>query len=122
MLKMLERPEMQDVFAPGGLSEIPLAVDLPGLGKVVGRIDRLVVTPERILAVDFKTGQRVPAGPSDLDPAHVQQMAAYREALRRIHPGTAIVLALLYTEAPKLLILDDDLLDRAAHQIHVMRP
>jgi len=122
VLAMLERPEMQDIFAPGGLSEIPLAVELPGLGKVMGRIDRLVVAPERILAVDFKTGQRVPAGPSDLDPAHVQQMAAYREALRRIHPGTAVVLALLYTEAPKLLILDDDLLDRAAHQIAVMRP
>ena len=119
---MLERPEMQDIFAPSGLSEIPLAVELPGLGKVIGRIDRLVVTPVRILAVDFKTGPRVPAGLPDLDPAHVQQMAAYREALRRIHPGTAIALALLYTEAPKLLFLPDDLLDRAAHQIAVMRP
>jgi ATP-dependent helicase/nuclease subunit A len=123
VLALLDQPDMAEIFGAGGLSEVPLVVDLPGIaGPVTGRIDRLVVTSDRIIAIDYKTGRRVPEGKDDLDPAHVQQMAAYRAALRRIHPGAAIVLGLLYTEAPKLLFLDDDVLDRGADQFGVMRP
>ena len=38
-------------------------------------------------------------------------MAAYRDALRVIFPGRRVAAALLYTAAPRLIDLDDVLLD-----------
>ena len=49
-------------------------------------------------------------------------MTAYRQALRRIHPGTAVIMGLVYTEVPKLLFLPDDVLDVAAGRLGVERP
>lgn len=123
VLDLLAHDAFSTIFMAGGLSEIPLMVDLPNLGgRIVGRIDRLVVEPDRIAAIDYKTSRRVPADAADADSAHVQQMAAYREALRHIHPGARIDVALLYTEGPKLIWLPDDVLDRALDHIAVNRP
>jgi len=45
------------------------------------------------------------------------QMAAYRELAREIYPKHDIVCALLWTDGPRLMILDDTRLDMALTQI-----
>jgi ATP-dependent helicase/nuclease subunit A len=61
--------------------------------------------------IDYKTGRHVPAYAADVAPAYLRQMAAYRDALRVIFPGRRIEAALLYTAGPRLIVLNDDLLD-----------
>ncbi|MCB1380669.1 MAG: double-strand break repair helicase AddA [Alphaproteobacteria bacterium] len=123
ILDILVHPDLAFIFAPDGLSEVPLLAHLPDLGlDVAGRIDRLLLSPEHVLAIDYKTGREVPAVADDAKPDDLAQMAAYRACLRRIHPGAAVEMALLYTAAPKLLRLPDALLDRAYDQIAVNRP
>ncbi len=56
----------------------------------------------------------VPDAPETCNPEYLAQMAAYREALRLIHPGVPIRLCLVWTEAPKLMHIPDTLLDGMA--------
>jgi ATP-dependent helicase/nuclease subunit A len=77
-------------------------------------VDRLCVGTDRIQLVDFKTGRVAPLNPADVPVAHVRQMAAYAAALAIIFPDRPIEAGLLYTSAPRLIILPPDLL--AAHK------
>ena len=43
--------------------ELALAAPLPGIGMLHGKIDRLVITEDRVLAVDYKSNRDVPATP-----------------------------------------------------------
>jgi ATP-dependent helicase/nuclease subunit A len=70
----------------------------------------LLVGPDRVRVIDFKTGRRVPLGLDEVPVFHLRQMAAYAEALRVIFPGRRIEAALLYTAAPRLFDLSEAVL------------
>jgi ATP-dependent helicase/nuclease subunit A len=84
------------LFGPGSLAEAPIAATLPDGRVIAGAVDRLLIEPERILVVDYKTG-RAPQHQDDIPEAHRLQMQAYAEALSVIFPGRDIESALLYT-------------------------
>ncbi len=103
---VLDDPAFASVFAPGALTEAPVAA-VVGDAVIAGSIDRLLVTDDAVLAVDFKTGARVPADMAAVPPAHVAQMAAYAAALAVVFPGRRVRAALLYTAGPRLIELPD---------------
>ena len=95
-----------DVFAPDTLSEVDVTAHLPTLdAPLAGTIDRLLIRPDHILVVDFKTNQNVPKSPEDTPDGVLRQMAAYLEALEQIYPGRRIDLAILWTAEPTLMPL-----------------
>jgi len=53
-------------------------------------VGRLIVTAERVLVVDFKTGLRVPGSPDSVPLPYVRQMAAYRAVLGKAFPEVDI--------------------------------
>jgi ATP-dependent helicase/nuclease subunit A len=112
--RIIDHPEFADLFGPNALAEAPIAAAIPGGSVITGTVDRLLVTDERILIADFKTGRRTPGKIADIPAAHLRQMAAYRAALRVIFPMRSIETALLYTATPVLHALPDDLLDAHA--------
>ena len=115
-LGVLESSDFAAVFSQGSIAEVPIAGLLPGGGSHVlsGQIDRLAVTDTEILAIDYKTNQRPPADQNDVPEAYLRQMASYRAGLRAIFPDRPVRCALVWTEGPHLMALDDDLLDRFA--------
>lgn len=118
-LRVLADPAWAEVFGPGSLAEVPLAA-LVGERVISGTIDRLLLAPGRVRIVDFKTGRRPPARIEDIPAAYLRQMAAYRAALRVIHPDRTVEAALLFTHAPALFVLPDALLD--AHEPGMRSP
>ncbi|MEL6264704.1 MAG: double-strand break repair helicase AddA [Pseudomonadota bacterium] len=108
----LALPEAAVFFGPGSIGEaalsMPLATEAPGGPRLVGRVDRLVIAPDRVLVADIKTDRPVPAGPGAVPPAYRAQLGAYAAALSAILPGRPIAPALLYTGGPRLLALDPD--------------
>jgi ATP-dependent helicase/nuclease subunit A len=103
-------------FAPGSRAEVSLVADLPEIGpaaRVHGRVDRLAVTEDEVLIVDFKTGKREP----DVPRLYATQMALYRAAAARIFPGRRIACALVWTEGPALVPLSDELLEAETRRI-----
>ena len=108
-LAVLNDPRFAEVFGPHALAEAPIAATIGGL-VVSGTVDRLVVTPDRVRVIDFKTGRRPPPTIAEVPPQHLRQMAAYAAALRTIFPAHRVEAALLYTAGPTLFALPDDLL------------
>lgn len=113
---VIEAPDLAEIFAlPEGaevLAEVALAAPIPGIGILSGTVDRLVVGPGRILAVDYKSNREVPDDPAAVPLGILRQMAAYRAALRLIWPGEPVEVAVLWTAARSMMALPDDLLDR----------
>ena len=110
-LAVVEAPGFAELFGPDALAEAPLAAVVAGM-VVAGTVDRLLVSPERVLVVDFKTGRRVPQGLAQVPDSHLRQMAAYVAALRTIFPDRPVDAALLYTSGPRLIELDEAIADR----------
>lgn len=111
VLAVLNDSRFAELFGPDSLAEAPIAA-VVGEGVVVsGTVDRLLVTPDLIQVIDFKTGRQIPQTPEEVPVYHARQMAAYVEALRVIFPGRMIEPALLYTAGPTLITLPQSLLD-----------
>jgi ATP-dependent helicase/nuclease subunit A len=108
-LAVTEDPRFADLFGPDALAEAPIAAVVEGL-VVSGTVDRLVVTPDRVRVVDFKTGRRAPAAIDEIPPYHLRQMAAYAAALAVIFPDRPVEAALLYSAGPMLHVLPPELL------------
>jgi len=107
---LIDDPRFAEVFAPDALAEVPLAAIVEGQ-VVAGKVDRLHVTDERVLVVDFKTNRRAPKSLDEAPPSHLRQMAAYAAALGVVFPGRRIEAALLYTAGPILLPIQDALIE-----------
>ena len=110
MLAVIENPAYAPLFGPDSLAEAPIAATLANGMVVSGTVDRLLIAPDAIRLVDFKTGRRVPDTLDDIPPYHFDQMAAYVAALRVIFPDRTIAAALLYTGGPRLFELPADTL------------
>lgn len=104
-LTIIEAPEHAELFSPVALAEAPIAATLEDGTVVVGTVDRLLVTDTAVRVVDFKTGRRVPRSAGDIPESHRRQMVAYGRALQVIFPGRRVELALLYTEAPMMVLV-----------------
>ena len=113
-LAVLDDPAFAAAFAPDSRAEVAFLAALPEFGEgaqVNGRIDRLAVTPEEVLILDFKTNRPPPASEAEVAPVYLAQMALYRAAAARIFPGRRIVCGLIWTDGPRLMRLSDGILD-----------
>lgn len=109
---IIEDPAYARYFEGAGLAEIPLMAELGTQGLLAGQIDRLVVGEDEVLVLDYKSDRTPPAELSDVPEAYIAQLGAYRAALTRMFPGRAVTAALLWTEAPRLMVIPPELLDR----------
>ncbi len=96
-------------FGPSARAEVPL-VAVVGETVINGRIDRLLVEPSLVRAIDFKTGRHVPQDENAVPLAYLRQMAHYRAALQTIFPGHRVEVSLLFTFAPRFITLSDSIL------------
>jgi ATP-dependent helicase/nuclease subunit A len=104
-LAVLALPELAALFGPGSRAEVPLAGTV-GEQVVFGQVDRLAVTENAVLVIDYKTNRAPPATPAEVPVAYLRQMAAYQALLEAIYPGRPVRCALLWTEGPGLMALD----------------
>jgi ATP-dependent helicase/nuclease subunit A len=110
-LRVLAEPSFVPLFGPGSRAEVPLSGAIDGV-LIAAQIDRLVVTPDAVLVVDYKTNRPPPETEDQVAGLYRRQMALYRALLRSIFPGRTIRCALLWTDGPKLMPLSDTRLDR----------
>jgi len=76
-------------------------------------MDRLIITPDRVLVVDYKTNRPAPARIEDADPAYVLQLAIYVSILGQLYPDRAVEAALVWTDGPALMPVPGALMDAA---------
>ncbi len=105
------------VFGPGSAAEVPLVAVIPrpeGEGpplRIAGQIDRMAISDDEVLIVDYKTNRGAPRAADEVAPVYLYQLAAYRLAVREIVPGKPVRAALLWTERPYLMEIQKEILD-----------
>jgi ATP-dependent helicase/nuclease subunit A len=111
ILAVLRHPDFAPIFGPGSRAEVPV-VGLAGKKYVVsGQMDRILVKPDAVLVVDYKTNRPPPRDPAAVPALYLTQMAAYRAVLRAVYPERPVKCALLWTDGPFLMPLPDEALD-----------
>jgi ATP-dependent helicase/nuclease subunit A len=116
VLAILDRPAFAPVFAEGSRAEVEIAGRLAiggGHAIVSGRVDRLAVTADRVLIVDFKTNRPAPDRLEAVPPEYFAQLAVYRRILGRLYPDRAVSAAILWTDRPSLMEIPTEALDLA---------
>ena len=107
---ILEDDRFRETFAPGSRPEVAIAGRLSDTIKISGRLDRLVVTEDRVLVIDFKSNRPAPDRAEDAYIDYQCQMALSVALLRQIYPGRRVEAALLWTDGPKVTPLSDALI------------
>ncbi len=117
---VLDAPELQAIFVDGVLVEVPVTAPIAELRgeRILGHIDRLLITDTEVLAIDFKSHRQIPESAADTPEAILRQMGAYRAALTQIYPDRKVKTAIIWTRRAKLMELSEkittDALLRAA--------
>lgn len=114
VFRVLDHPDFAALFQPDSLAEASIAGMIGGQ-PVGGIIDRMRVTDDEVLIVDYKSNRPPPSTAEATPPQYLTQMAAYRDLATQTFPGRTVKTALLWTEAPRLVVLPNALLD--AHAI-----
>ncbi|MDO1557858.1 double-strand break repair helicase AddA [Brevundimonas sp. 2R-24] len=114
--KVLDDTAFAAVFGPGSRAEVQLAGAAARLHaglSISGRVDRLVVRPDRVLVLDFKTNRPPPVRIEDADRAYVAQMAVYWAVLTELYPGREVEAALVWTDGPTLMAVPHAMMEEA---------
>ncbi len=113
LMALIADPRFEAVFAAGSRAEVSIVgrLDQPGRPLVSGQIDRLVVTPDEVLIVDYKTNHAPPGRATEAPLGYVRQLALYRAVLQKLYPGRLVRAALLWTETPELMEISAPALD-----------
>ncbi len=110
-MRVLTAPEIAHVFGPGSRAEAAIigrSPHLPPSAIVNGRVDRLKVTDDQVLIIDFKSDQPAAEHIDDVADAYMAQMAAYWAVLSEAWPNKEIIAALCWTDSAKLMVLPQD--------------
>jgi ATP-dependent helicase/nuclease subunit A len=114
VMAVMDEPSFAPVFAKGSRGEVEIAGKLTIGGRdvaVSGRVDRLAVTPERVLIADYKTNRPAPLRLEDVPRDYIAQLALYRRVLSRLYPGRPVAAAILWTDSPTLMEVPAESMD-----------
>jgi len=111
----LTLPELADIFAPDTLAEVSITATL-GSDRIHGTIDRLIIGPDCVTAIDFKSNRAVPESATTTPTALVRQLGAYAHALTQIYPEKVIKTEILWTAKGIRMQFPEDLTAKALEQ------
>lgn len=104
---ILDDPRFQDLFGPESYAEVPIAGHLAG-EKYSGQMDRLVIQPEAITIIDFKSDHHPPQTVDLIDPRYRQQLLIYKHLLQQIYPRHKITCQILWIRTKSLMTIPEE--------------
>jgi ATP-dependent helicase/nuclease subunit A len=114
LVALIEKPDLAALFSDAARAEAAIAGEVVARDgrrlAVAGAVDRLLVTDDAVLIVDYKTARHVPATVPD---RYVLQLALYRSVLTHLWPGRPVGAAILWTETARFDRLAEEALDAA---------
>jgi ATP-dependent helicase/nuclease subunit A len=106
-LNILEKPAHADIFGPQSRGEVPFLAEATREGKPIrlfGRMDRLIVSGDRVTVIDFKSDAAPRLDP--VNPAYLTQVGLYALVAAQLFPGSEVDAAILWTNLESLVKLD----------------
>ncbi|MGV1802744.1 double-strand break repair helicase AddA [Agrobacterium vitis] len=124
VLAILDHPALSEVFSSHAQTEFSLmgTIRLGAEQRAVSaRVDRMAVTDEKVILLDYKTNRQPPRQESDVPLSHSAQLAIYRELLKPLYPGRVIECLLVYTEGPHVVALTEAGLHGALQELQTIQ-
>ncbi|WP_420412427.1 double-strand break repair helicase AddA [Roseibium sp.] len=113
--EVLENPSFVSVFSQNARAEVSLTGTIRAHDgtevEVSGQIDRLIVDENEVVIVDYKTNLRPPETAAEIPLEYRAQLCVYRQLLKQIYPEKRISAYLLWTSAPSLMEIPENLLE-----------
>ncbi|MCA0042159.1 double-strand break repair helicase AddA [Celeribacter litoreus] len=97
-----------DVFGENSLAEVPFSGAFND-HILHGIIDRLIVSPNRVQIIDYKSNAVVPETVENIPDGLLRQLGAYADAVAKIYPDRQIETAILWTKTATLQIVPLDI-------------
>ena len=110
---VINDPALSEVFGPGGRAEAPIVGSGPNLPKGVtinGRIDRMRITDSHVWVIDYKTDRPPPKTQDAVAPPYLAQLGSYFDVLSVTYPNKIVKCALLWTDGPHFMVLDESVM------------
>ncbi|GGY37332.1 double-strand break repair helicase AddA [Parvularcula lutaonensis] len=99
VLGILDNPRYAELFGERSRAEVSIQGQVEGV-TVSGQIDRLLLTEDAVVAVEFKSSRWVPESEAGIPVAHRRQVETYLKLLRAMDPAREARAVLLYTAGP----------------------
>jgi ATP-dependent helicase/nuclease subunit A len=106
VIGILSHEKFAPYFGEGSRAEVPVSGVIDGQ-SISGQIDRLLVTETDVWIVDFKSNRPPPTDVKDVPDIYRKQLQVYKQLMSEISPHHIIHCALLWTDGPHMMILDD---------------
>ena len=103
VMAILNHPDFGEIFGPGSLAEVPVSGLLADDQPVSGQIDRVLIKPDEILIIDYKTNRPPPVDADAIPALYQRQMETYAALFRSIYPDRPVRCALLWTDGARLM-------------------
>lgn len=116
VLAILRNERFAPLFGPGSRPEVSVMgrIEIGGSVRAIsGKVDRLAVTDEQVLIIDYKTNRPAPSHMAQVPRAYVAQLALYARLIKPLYPEKRVTAALLFTETPVLIELGSEELEAA---------
>lgn len=108
VMSLLHSPEFSEIFGSCSRAEVPIIGEVKGKNGAKDRIisaqlDRLVILPQKIMIVDFKTNRPAAKDLSTTPIAYINQLQAYAELVQKIYPDKPVETYILWTNETRLM-------------------
>lgn len=102
VLSLLSNPEFADLFGEKAQAEVPIVGEVDGK-MISAQLDKLLVLPDKVKIVDFKTNQPPAKDVASTSPNYIRQLGLYAKLLQRIYPNLPIETYILWTNEARLM-------------------
>lgn len=102
VLNLLNNVEFAEIFGKNSKPEVPIMGEVDG--KIVSaQLDRLVILPDKVLIVDFKTNRPAAQTLENTPATYINQLSMYAKLLNKIYQGKRVETYILWTNEARLM-------------------
>jgi ATP-dependent helicase/nuclease subunit A len=109
LISIMDMSGLKDVFGEHSRAEVPI-IGIVENKVISGRIDRLCVLEDKVIIVDYKTGQS-PPDIASISGDYIRQMSLYSSIMQRIYQDKSIEAYLIWTEGAIVFDISNKILE-----------
>lgn len=102
VLNLINNPDYAQLFGAEAQSEVPIVGEVEGK-MISAQLDKLLILPDKIMILDFKTNRPPAHSVADTPPSYIRQLALYAELIRRIYTDLPVETYILWTNEARLM-------------------
>ncbi|MBR4105842.1 MAG: double-strand break repair helicase AddA [Alphaproteobacteria bacterium] len=102
VLNLVDSPRFSPLFGPNSLAEVALMGEVDGR-IISGQIDRLVITTDKVMIVDYKTNRPAAKSLEQVPSGYLKQLHAYKKLAAQIYPDKKIETYILWTNTAQMM-------------------